>query len=63
MQCVNENVNHAKDAACDNVLEKIEVKEKISIRFDLSDLNGFNELTEVTAAHGHHTAYAWQYPI
>ena len=51
MQCVDENVNYAKDIVCDNVVEKIEVKEKISIRFDLSDLNGFNELTEVR--------YAW----
>ena len=51
MQCVDENVNYAKDMVCDNVVEKIEVKEKISIRFDLSDLNGFNELTEVR--------YAW----
>ena len=48
MQCVDENINAAEDIVCENKKEKIEMKEKISIRFDLSDLNGFNELTEVS---------------
>ena len=41
-------MNYAEDVSCNNVIEKIEVKKKFSIRFDLSDLNGFNELTEVS---------------
>ena len=48
LQCLDDDVNYAEDILCNNVIQKIEVKKKISIRFDLSDLNGSNELTEVS---------------
>ena len=49
MKCVADNTTaeDVTDAVCETVEKQIESIDKILIRFDLSDLNGFNELTEV----------------
>ena len=48
LQCAEEDADFVDDIVCNSNDEPIKTIQKISIRFDLSDLNGFNELTEVS---------------